>query len=66
MLIKTVSRCKDHLYSGWLTPAHETLVREYTNNLQKGEIHAPWKDDVWSREHPTVERSISDTDGLAG
>ena len=66
MLISTASFCKDHLYSGWLTPAHDTLVREYTEKLHRGEIHAPWKDEVWSNEHPMVERSISDTEGPAG
>jgi hypothetical protein len=57
---------KDHLYSGWLTPAHDALVREYIANLQKGKMHAPWKDDVWSEEHPVVERNTSNADGLAG
>ncbi|KAF8493579.1 hypothetical protein JB92DRAFT_2750045 [Gautieria morchelliformis] len=57
---------QDHLVSGWLTPTHDALVGEYITNLQKGEIHAPWKDDVWSAEHPVVRRNISDADGLAG
>ncbi|KAF8578524.1 hypothetical protein K439DRAFT_1638738 [Ramaria rubella] len=45
---------QDHLYSGWLTPAHRALVREYTEKAQMGELHAPWKDQVWAEEHPVV------------
>lgn len=45
---------QDHLYSGWLTNAHRELVISHQDNIRSGILHAPWKDDVWIRDHPPV------------
>ncbi len=45
---------QDHLYSGWLTKAHRELVNSHQDGIRSGNLHAPWKDDVWIRGHPPV------------
>ncbi|TDL17073.1 hypothetical protein BD410DRAFT_901636 [Rickenella mellea] len=45
---------QDHLYSGWLTEAHRELVNSHQDGIRSGILHAPWKDDVWIRDHPPI------------
>ncbi|THG92834.1 hypothetical protein EW145_g8570, partial [Phellinidium pouzarii] len=43
---------QDHLYSGWLTPAHRALVEKHLSGVRSGVIHVPWKDEEWEHNHP--------------
>ncbi|KAH8113058.1 Asx homology domain-containing protein [Phellopilus nigrolimitatus] len=43
---------QDHLYSGWQTREHRAFVEQHLAGVRVGALHAPWKDEVWEREHP--------------
>ncbi|KIY63885.1 hypothetical protein CYLTODRAFT_425718 [Cylindrobasidium torrendii FP15055 ss-10] len=45
---------QDHIYSGWKTDAHAAKVQKYEDGIRDGSLAAPWKDDVWEREHAPV------------
>ncbi|KAF8882293.1 Asx homology domain-containing protein [Infundibulicybe gibba] len=38
---------QDHIFSGWLTPTHKTLVSKYLEEIRAGTLAAPWKDAEW-------------------
>ena len=42
---------QDHLYSNWLSDAHAEKVRMFEDGVREGSLHAPWKDQVWERDH---------------
>ena len=42
---------QDHLYYGWLSAPHLEKVRGFQEAVQNGTLAAPWKDEVWNREH---------------
>lgn len=42
---------QDHLYTGWMTPSHKMDVDVYRQGIRDGKLHAPWKDQVWERDH---------------
>lgn len=46
---------QDHLYSGWLTEAHVAKVKQFEDGVRSGTLAAPWKDEVWDRDHPVLE-----------
>ncbi|KAA1473305.1 hypothetical protein DENSPDRAFT_839763 [Dentipellis sp. KUC8613] len=48
---------QDHLYTGWLTPAHARKVAEYEAGVRAGTLHAPWKDEEWAEEHQDIGAS---------
>ena len=53
---------QDHLYTGWMTQKHRDLVRDFRNGVSQGTVHAPWKDEVWDRDHPE-ENAVSGDGG---
>ena len=42
---------QDHLYYGWFSAAHLEKVRDFEETVRNGTLAAPWKDEVWNREH---------------
>lgn len=42
---------QDHLYFGWFSAAHHEKVRDFQETVRNGTLAAPWKDEVWNREH---------------
>lgn len=52
---------QDHIYSNWLSDAHAEKVRMFQDAIGHGTLAAPWKDEVWERDHP----SVSETPALA-
>ena len=42
---------QDHLYYGWFSAAHLEKVRDFQETVRNGTLAAPWKDEVWNREH---------------
>ena len=42
---------QDHLYYGWLSTTHLEKVRGFQETVRNGTLAAPWKDEVWNREH---------------
>jgi hypothetical protein len=42
---------QDHLYLGWFSAAHLEKVGEFQESVRNGTLAAPWKDEVWNREH---------------
>lgn len=42
---------QDHLYFGWFSAAHLEKVRDFQETVRNGTLAAPWKDEVWNREH---------------
>ena len=42
---------QDHLYFGWFSAAHREKVRDFEETVRNGTLAAPWKDEVWNREH---------------
>ena len=50
---------QDHLYFGWFSAAHLDKVRDFQENVQNGTLAAPWKDEVWNREHQTLGGHLS-------
>ncbi|KAI0059158.1 hypothetical protein BV25DRAFT_1901690 [Artomyces pyxidatus] len=57
---------QDHLYTGWLTAEHDAVVREYSEGVQAGTMHAPWKDVVWESEHGADEYTPEKEEQKAG
>ncbi|KAI5119673.1 hypothetical protein M0805_009618 [Coniferiporia weirii] len=53
---------QDHLYSGWLMPSHRALVEKHLAGVQSGSLHAPWKDEVWERNHFDDDAETGDED----
>ncbi|KAL5514101.1 hypothetical protein ACEPAG_2862 [Sanghuangporus baumii] len=56
---------QDHLFTGWFTSAHRELVENHLSGIRAGSLHAPWKDEVWDRDHPEVVERLADVDGTA-
>ena len=48
---------QDHLYSNWLSGAHAEKVRLFQDGIRDGSLAAPWKDEVWERDHPAVSET---------
>ncbi|KZT30279.1 hypothetical protein NEOLEDRAFT_1054809 [Neolentinus lepideus HHB14362 ss-1] len=42
---------QDHVYTGWMADTHKEKVKTYETGVQDGVLHAPWKDEVWERDH---------------
>ncbi|TFK51408.1 hypothetical protein OE88DRAFT_1544631 [Heliocybe sulcata] len=42
---------QDHLYTGWMADTHKEKVAKYERGVLDGTLHAPWKDEVWAKEH---------------
>ena len=42
---------QDHLYYGWFSAAHREKVSDFEETVRNGTLAAPWKDEVWNREH---------------
>ncbi|KAF8530177.1 Asx homology domain-containing protein [Hysterangium stoloniferum] len=61
-----LSTFQDQLSAGQFSATHETLVREYTEKVKQGTIHAAWKDQTWQDTHPIILRRPIDADVLAG
>ncbi|OCB91582.1 hypothetical protein A7U60_g1153 [Sanghuangporus baumii] len=59
------ARHSDHLFTGWFTSAHRELVEKHLSGTRAGSLHAPWKDEVWDRDHPEVVERLADVDGMA-
>jgi hypothetical protein len=51
---------QDHIFSKWTSPEHAEKVKIYTEGVRNGTLAAPWKDEVWEREH-----SLQVTEGEA-
>lgn len=47
---------QDHLYLGWFSAAHLEKVRDFQEAVRNGTLAAPWKDEVWQREHQALAR----------
>jgi len=45
---------QDHMYSNWLSDGHAEKVRMFQDGIRDGSLAAPWKDEVWERDHPSV------------
>lgn len=43
---------QDHLYSNWLSDTHSEKVRVFLEGIRDGSLAAPWKDEVWEKDHP--------------
>ena len=50
---------QDHIFSGWLSKRAKDEVAQYEQGVTDGSLHAEWKDEQWSREHPTVRQGRS-------
>ena len=50
---------QDHLYLGWFSAAHREKVKDFQESVENGTLAAPWKDEVWNREHRTFEEQLS-------
>ena len=54
---------QDHLYFGWFSAAHLEKVGDFQESVRNGTLAAPWKDEVWNREHRrnlvVVEKPLS-------
>ena len=52
---------QDHLYFGWFSAAHREKVKDFQESVRNGTLAAPWKDEVWNREHrhTLVEEQLS-------
>jgi hypothetical protein len=52
---------QDHLYFGWFSAAHREKVKDFQETVRNGTLAAPWKDEVWNREHhhTLVEEQLS-------
>ncbi|KAJ3501142.1 hypothetical protein NLJ89_g9474 [Agrocybe chaxingu] len=50
-LLAALRTFQDHLYLGWFTEAHMERVRKFEEGIRDGKLAAPWKDEVWEREH---------------
>ena len=50
---------QDHLYLGWFSAAHREKVRDFQESVRNGTLAAPWKDEVWNRDHRTLEEQLS-------
>ena len=48
---------QDHLYSNWLSDAHAEKVKMFQDGIRDGSLAAPWKDEVWERDHPAVSET---------
>jgi hypothetical protein len=48
---------QDHMYSNWLSDAHAEKVRMFQDAIRDGSLAAPWKDEVWERDHPSVSET---------
>lgn len=46
---------QDHLFSGWFGKKAHDEVAQFTFGVQEGTLHAPWKDEVWERDHRPQE-----------
>ena len=50
---------QDHLYLGWFSAAHREKVKSFQEGVRNGTLAAPWKDEVWNREHQSLEGHLS-------
>lgn len=50
---------QDHLFSGWFGKKARDEVAQFEAGVRAGTLHAPWKDEIWERDHRPQE------DGLA-
>ncbi|KAI0781631.1 Asx homology domain-containing protein [Irpex lacteus] len=47
---------QDHLFTGWLSRKAKEDVDQYEQGVTAGSMHAEWKDEQWTREHPLRQR----------
>ena len=46
---------QDHLFSGWFGKKAREEVAQFDSGVRAGTLHAPWKDEVWERDHRPQE-----------
>lgn len=42
---------QDHIFTGWTTDGHIEKRRKFEAGVEDGSMHAPWKDEVWLKDH---------------
>ena len=50
---------QDHIYSNWLSDAHQAKVAKFDADLRNGTLAVQWKDEQWLEENPTFNDSGS-------
>lgn len=50
---------QDHIYSNWLSDAHQARVAKFDADLRNGSLAVQWKDEQWLEENPTFNDSAS-------
>ena len=43
---------QDQLFSGWYAEKDKAKVQQYLQGVRDGTMHAQWKDEEWSEDHP--------------
>jgi hypothetical protein len=51
---------QDQLYSSALSDATAMQVKIFEDGVQDGNLHAPWKDEVWLRNNPPPATDVDD------
>lgn len=49
---------QDHLFSGWFGKKAREEVAQFESGVRDGILHAPWKDEVWERDHRPQENRL--------
>ena len=50
---------QDHLFSGWFGKKAREEVAQFEAGVRAGTLHAPWKDEVWERDHRPQENRLA-------
>lgn len=55
-LLSAAHAWQDHVYSGFFSNKSQDTLAKYADGAHAGTLHAEWKDDAWTREHPPPKR----------
>lgn len=49
---------QDHIFTGWTSDAHIQKTIKFQAGVVDGTMHAPWKDEVWLKDHATISDQL--------
>ena len=45
---------QDHIFTGWMSDTHIEKRNKFEAGVMDGSMHAPWKDEVWLKDHVNI------------
>ena len=54
---------QDHLFSNWLSDAHQEKVAKFEADLRSGSLAVRWKDEQWLEDNPSIQPEAESASG---